>query len=649
MRTTMKTLALAVCVQFLIVTLFAQQVAKQIPNAISPDGRIGFLEFRPSDYGTQKHPLIIFLHGIGERGNGTSQIGAVTANAIPKFCAAGASMRFTVGGVTSSFVVLSPQLSVQYGYWPTYYVREMVKYAKANLQIDTNRIYITGLSLGGGGVWRAITDATGFDYTWDAGIAAAAPVCGTQEETDADFYGTIGANHLPVWAFHSMDDGTVGVGATQHAEILGNIQGVNNPKIKFTYYLTGGHAGAWLNAYDTGHITRTLSDGSSFTANPNLYEWLLSKTRAVNTPPVANAGTTQTITLPLNTVSLTGAGSGTNGATISSYAWTKISGPAGESIVNPNAAATSVTGLVQGVYVFNLLVTDNHGLSTSSTVNITVVAAPVAIAGPPQTINSTSTVLDAAASYSPNGSITAYSWTQVSGPAAATIVNANSPTPLVSNMVLGSSYAFQLTVTDVAGASGSAITDVTVVSGALPVQFGYFRASQNNGINLLQWSTASEQNSDYFSVERSADGNHFTTIGKTAAAGFSNGTIEYSFSDNQALKANNYYRLRQVDKDGKFIYSKTVLVRNGGKINGALVFPNPVQANIAVALDNDSRGNGKITVYDVAGHSVKQETIAKNANALNTVVNLSTLTPGLYMVEVKVGTAFTFTKTVLKQ
>jgi len=46
---------------------FRSQVAKSIPNATSPDHIIGFLQFTPSDYGTQKHPLIIFLHGIGER------------------------------------------------------------------------------------------------------------------------------------------------------------------------------------------------------------------------------------------------------------------------------------------------------------------------------------------------------------------------------------------------------------------------------------------------------------------------------------------------------------------------------------------------------------------------------------------------------
>ncbi|HMC84472.1 MAG TPA: hypothetical protein VKI61_03065 [Chitinophagaceae bacterium] len=360
--------------------IFSQQVAKSIPNSTSPDGIIGFLQFTPSDYGSQKHPLIIFLHGIGERGNGTTQLNSITANAIPKFCAAGASMRFTANGQTSSFVVLSPQLSVQYGSWPTFYVKEMIKYAKANLQIDPNRIYVCGLSLGGGGVWDVITEATGGDYSFDGTIAAAAPVCGTQEESDANFCNTIGANHLPVWAFHSMDDGTVNVGATEHAEILASMCGNFNPAIKFTYYQSGGHGGAWIHAYDTGHITvPVVVNGvvSNFTASPNLYEWFLSNTRGTTTPvtntaPIANAGIAQTIILPVSTVTLTGTGTGTNGAAISSYGWVKTSGPASGSINSPVASSTTVTGLVQGTYVFTLTVKDNHGLTNSSGVTITV-------------------------------------------------------------------------------------------------------------------------------------------------------------------------------------------------------------------------------------------------------------------------------------
>ena len=449
--------------------LFAQQVAKQIPNATSPDGRIGFLEFRPSDYGTQLHPLIIFLHGIGERGNGTSQINSVANNAIPLYCSQGATMRFTVAGQTSSFVVLSPQLSASYGYWPPYYVKEMINYAKANLKIDPNRIYVTGLSLGGGGVWGAITDS--WDPTFDAGIAAAAPVCGTQQGDDNAFCGTIGKYNLPIWAFHSMDDGVVNVAATQHYEQIAKACPLS-PAGKFTYYQTGNHGGAWINAYDTGHITRTVNVGgstTSFTANPNLYEWFLGYNRGTvtNTPPIASAGTAQAITLPLNVVTLTGSGTGTNGATISSYSWTKTSGPAAGTISIPLANTTLVTGLVQGTYVFTLTVTDNHGLTAASNVTITVNPlinqAPVANAGSNTSITlpTNNTTLNGTGSSDADGTIASYAWSKTSGPSSYTIANASAASTALSNLVQGV-YVFTLQVTDNAGATASSSVTITV-------------------------------------------------------------------------------------------------------------------------------------------------------------------------------------------
>ena len=73
---------------------------------------------------------------------------------------------------------------------------------------------------------------------------------------------------------------------------------------------------------------------------------------AANIPPVANAGADQAITLPVNTVTLTGSGSDSDG-TIAGYQWTKISGPSSYNIVNPTSAVTTITGLVQGVTSLN--------------------------------------------------------------------------------------------------------------------------------------------------------------------------------------------------------------------------------------------------------------------------------------------------------
>ena len=91
---------------------------------------------------------------------------------------------------------------------------------------------------------------------------------------------------------------------------------------------------------------------------------------AGNIPPTANAGPDQTITLPTNTVTLSGSGTDADG-NITAYLWTKISGPTAGTITNPNSATTTVTGLVQGVYSFELRVTDNNGAFGRDTMQVT--------------------------------------------------------------------------------------------------------------------------------------------------------------------------------------------------------------------------------------------------------------------------------------
>ena len=94
----------------------------------------------------------------------------------------------------------------------------------------------------------------------------------------------------------------------------------------------------------------------------------------------------QLINLPASSVSLNGSGTDADG-TISSYNWTKISGPSSGIITNANAASTTVTSLVQGVYQFQLKVTDNKGAIGLDTMQVTVNAPPISNAGADQLIN----------------------------------------------------------------------------------------------------------------------------------------------------------------------------------------------------------------------------------------------------------------------
>ncbi|TAL47409.1 MAG: hypothetical protein EPN92_04905 [Chitinophagaceae bacterium] len=193
-----------------------------------------------------------------------------------------------------------------------------------------------------------------------------------------------------------------------------------------------------------------------------------------NKPPIAIAGPDQVITLPKDSTSLDGRSSSDPDGTISNFLWTKISGPSSFNIRNAASALTITKNLVAGSYLFELMVTDNDGLSAKDTVLITVDAAPVnhppvANAGPDQTISlPTNTVtLDGSASTDPDNNITGYAWTKISGPSFFNIANVNAVQTQVINLAEGL-YQFVLKVTDAGGLFSRDTMQVTVSSQLLP-------------------------------------------------------------------------------------------------------------------------------------------------------------------------------------
>jgi hypothetical protein len=191
---------------------------------------------------------------------------------------------------------------------------------------------------------------------------------------------------------------------------------------------------------------------------------------AVNQLPVVNAGADQTITLPVNNVTLNGSATDKDG-TITSYTWSKLSGPSAYTIVTPNASSTSITGLAEGVYIFRLSVTDNQGAISSDDIQITVKAAmpkpnlaPTANAGRDIVITLPLNKTQLAGTGSDaDGSIVAYKWTKIDGPVNYTLASPTANKTSVSNLVEGV-YLFQLLVTDNNGATGSDTVMLTVKS-----------------------------------------------------------------------------------------------------------------------------------------------------------------------------------------
>lgn len=207
------------------------------------------------------------------------------------------------------------------------------------------------------------------------------------------------------------------------------------------------------------------SDNIQLSATPSFFEPNNSVQAPQNKPPVAKVGKDVAITLPANTATLSGSGTDEDGKVVG-YKWTKKSGPSGYHIVNSNSAVTDVTNLAEGIYQFELTVTDDKGATGSAVMKITVNPPinkpPVAsvIGDVTVTLPVNKTTLSGSGT-DEDGTVVSYKWTRKSGPSSYRIVNINSAVTDVTDLVEGV-YYFELTVTDNKGATGSAVMKVTV-------------------------------------------------------------------------------------------------------------------------------------------------------------------------------------------
>ncbi|MFT3946747.1 MAG: prolyl oligopeptidase family serine peptidase [Agriterribacter sp.] len=219
------------------------------------DNCFGFYRALPARYDStsKKYPLLIFLHGSGEMGNGTTDLPKVLTNAVPKLINNKTfPANFNVNGENFSFIVFSPQSK---NYTTVADVYAMIQYAIKNYRIDTTRIYVTGLSLGGNFTW-----ATAAKYP--ALLAAVVPICSSLFASDANGKSIANAN-LPVWAFHNEDDDKAPVKNTK--DFINFINAYNpDPRAKMTIWSTGKHD-AWTKATDPTYKEN----------NMNMYEWML--------------------------------------------------------------------------------------------------------------------------------------------------------------------------------------------------------------------------------------------------------------------------------------------------------------------------------------------------------------------------------------
>jgi hypothetical protein len=199
------------------------------------------------------------------------------------------------------------------------------------------------------------------------------------------------------------------------------------------------------------------------------------------------------------------------------------------------------------------------------------------------------------------------------------------------DMLAGANIEGRLLSTDgpISFSTGVVYTDpvcVAAISGTLPIELLSFTASVQNSDVELNWITTSENNNDYFNIERSVDALNFTSIGAINGAGNSAEMISYSSVDHRPFNGVSYYRLVQTDYDGKKSYSNIVAVEFNEY--SLAIYPNPFSDETTFQTTEDLKG-ASLTVYNSYGHLVKQ---IKNISGQTFTLARENLSGGLYII-----------------
>jgi len=178
------------------------------------------------------------------------------------------------------------------------------------------------------------------------------------------------------------------------------------------------------------------------------------------------------------------------------------------------------------------------------------------------------------------------------------------------------------------------------LEGIVPVELISFSGNIVDGNVLLKWSTASELNNYGFEIQRSYNGSDFVSVGFVDGAGTTIQQKEYSFSDKLRFKGSVYYRLKQIDFDGKFSYSETINVTYEKPLDFSLSqnYPNPFNPHTSIMYSLGNRELVTLKLYDITGQEIKT-LVNEIMDAGNYSISLdaSSLASGIYLVRMVSG------------
>lgn len=187
------------------------------------------------------------------------------------------------------------------------------------------------------------------------------------------------------------------------------------------------------------------------------------------------------------------------------------------------------------------------------------------------------------------------------------------------------------------GGQGRGDIMATITGVYLPIELLNFNAKGEANKVRIYWSTASETNNDFFTIEKSINGIDWKILGTVKGAGTSTQKLNYQSYDYNPVTGIQYYRLKQTDFDGKYTYSNIAAVDFNENLSFSL-FPNPTRSNSQVYLNiNSSVNDGQlilVVVHDAMGKEVlsKINIVGKENGSITAIDPSETLAPGIYFV-----------------
>jgi len=191
------------------------------------------------------------------------------------------------------------------------------------------------------------------------------------------------------------------------------------------------------------------------------------------------------------------------------------------------------------------------------------------------------------------------------------------------NIPVGGTIFIRWDDIDASGADdGLAVDDFSLTANhaPLPVSLTSFTAKANQQNIDLAWNTASEKDNSHFEVLRSGDGKTFSKIGEVKGAGNSSSAKSYAFTDRDALPGVSYYKLKQVDVDGKSSDSEVAAIKSNVAASNFRVFANKQEGTVKLTVFASNEGKGTIKIYDLNGRKLTELQLSLNKGYTNVSV-----------------------------